>query len=220
MVNSRERRKFRRLMERIAAIAAAQLAERALDLGATQSSPRKSRDLPNKTFYVLVGLATMLGALGYAVEKWYETKATIDLVGDIDQKAPFSIPLDVHNRSTFFSMKSAVIACHIQNEYSDDKRQDLAEKGSQWATPASLPIEPGKSQIFLCDFPDRFLYTGETGETIPLKKATMEIGLSYDTTLLIWQMHRHVEETFMAYRTPAGLHWVKGKWFDPPHEGH
>ena len=212
MANSRERRKFRRLIKRLKATADTEPPEKTTDPVATRSPLRLLAGL-------MVGLATVIVGLGYCVEKWHETIPTIDLVGDLDQKAPFSIPLNAHNRSTFFSMNSAVIACHIQNEYSDDKRQDLVEKGSQWATSAGGPIEPGGSQIYLCNFPDKLSYTGEGGETIPLKKATMEIELSYDT-LLIWQMHRHVEETFRAYRTPAGLHWVKGKWFDPPNEGH
>jgi len=130
----------------------------------------------------------------------------------MDQKAPFSIPLDVRNGSTFFSMKLVAIVCHLSNEYSDDKRQDLVENGSQWAVPRAVSIEPGKSQSFLCDFPDKFRYTGETGETIPLKKARMEVGLSYDTSL-VWQIHRHAKETFTAFRSPNGIHWVKGNLF-------
>jgi hypothetical protein len=159
---------------------------------------------------LIVGLATVIVGLGYCFEKWYETAPTIDLAGDVDQSAPFSIPLDVHNKSTFFSMQLIAIVCHIENEYSDEKTHDLVESGSQWATASDMRVEPGKSSGFLCNFPDKFRYAaGESGAIIPLKKATMKVGLSYDT-FVVWRIHRHTEETFTAFRTPNGIHWVKG----------
>ena len=50
----------------------------------------------------LATVPTIAAAGGYAMEKWNETKATVDFVGEIDQKKPFTVPLSIKNPSLFF----------------------------------------------------------------------------------------------------------------------
>jgi hypothetical protein len=184
--------------------------------------PSIGRQIVRRLAELLLGAAALGSAAaggGYAVEKWHETKAAINLGGEIDQKKPFIIPLLVSNPSTLFTMWGVKILCHVEAQYSDGPTYKATASGNEWAMSGAASIPPRESSNFSCDFPDKFTLTeGATpgGKPIPLASATMTLALQYDTHAFVWTIPQPFTETFTLLNTSTGYRWVKGSWLNSP----
>jgi hypothetical protein len=168
---------------------------------------------------MLVAVATIGPATGYAIEKWNDTVATIDFSGDIDQKKPFSIPLVIKNPSTIFSAHSPTVSCWIEVEYSNASgTSDLLTAIVEPPTSAGMAIPPEQIRNFLCDAPDKFKTTeGDKpgGPIVPIKQAELLVEATYETWLPWTKSHRVVVR-FVMLQTSAGYRWIKGEWAGSP----
>jgi hypothetical protein len=191
--------------------------------GPPQSPPPRStgRRIARLLAEVLVGLAALGSAAaggGYVVERWHETKATIDVGKGTDQKRPFIVPLVVNNPSSIFTMWKVTILCHVDAIYSSGTKYRFSESGTEWGN-GSGSIEPRRSANFSCDFPNKFDIhegTDPNGPVVPLTSATMTLHLQYETHILLWAIPQQMAETFTLLNTSTGYLWITGSWLNSP----
>lgn len=156
----------------------------------------------------LVGAATVIPAVVRAFEIWNESIATIDM-GAIDQKKPFSAPLDINDPSSVFDMHSPAVACHFSAVYSGG--MVIPSGGTLSWHPLGADISNKSPAIFFCDVVDRFKYTGENGQQLTLQSATISVSVRYETWLGPFTFKREPPPTiFTAINTSSGYTWVKG----------
>ena len=156
----------------------------------------------------LVGAGTIVPATGYVVEKWHETIATIDM-GSVDQKKPFSAPLEIKNPSALFDMHNVGIACRFKAAYKQ-KGLFIPDGGTiGWHGPNF--ISAGQSAVFFCNIVDGFTMTDDvTGEIATIDTATMVVGVMYETWIPWAVSRRTPDTTFTLLNTASGYQWVKG----------
>jgi hypothetical protein len=162
---------------------------------------------------VLAAIATIVGATGYALEKWQDTTATIDFSGDIDQKKPFTIPLIVKNPSSIFAIHMPRISCSVEAEYGGGDKTNFLAAAAQPPI-GGMKIAPTETQNYFCNMPDKFTFTEDVshgGAIIPIKQADMVVAFDYETWLP-WPIRRRVTTRFVMLPTTSGFRWIKGKW--------
>jgi hypothetical protein len=165
------------------------------------------------TVAVIAGIATTAAGGGYALERWQDTKATIDFSGDIDQKKPFSITLVIKNPSTIFSMHVPYVACWVDLQYVTLNNKSSYIAADRKPLAAGTEILPGTTRNYLCNFPDS-LTVKEGGSPTVLKQADMLVRVQYETWLP-WSIEREAFGRFLLLENSTGFHWIKGEWVGP-----
>lgn len=168
---------------------------------------------------VVLAVSVFLGALatGFplgisALEKWNESIATIDM-GSVDQKKPFSAPLEIKNASTIFEMHSPAWGCSFSAQYFNGTVPQTEESGGTtgWHALATISIAVKGSAILFCNVPDKFKRTMEDGKELTLQSATLTVSTKYVTRLFFWPIERQPQPTtFTLLNTSTGYQWVKG----------
>jgi hypothetical protein len=188
---------------------------------AAMPSPDRPRGLGIviKEHPIVVAVTVLLGTAATAIplsisltERWNETIATIDM-GSVDQKKPFSAPLEIKNASTIFEMHAPAMSCAFSTVYADGTVPSLTQNGGTtgWHALPTVSVPVKSSVIFFCDLPDKFKYTTESGNELTLQSATMTISTKYKTWLFFWPLERQPQPTtFTLLNTSSGYQWVKG----------
>ena len=172
--------------------------------------PRQFRVLGTKILTAIAALATIVAGGGYAVQKWHETIAAIDLSGDVDQQKPFTFPFNIKNQSSFFDIHGAKVACKFFARYNDGGSGDVISNGGTYGIHGTPLIAAGETSVFFCDFLDKFTMTNnDTGKIMPLKSAEMTVDVDYEIWLP-WTVSRRVAAIFTLLNTSKGYRWMKG----------
>jgi hypothetical protein len=173
-----------------------------------ESKPRRSLlGLASAIIGVLAAVAGIVAGTGYAIEKWHETLAVVDM-GEVDQQKPFSAPLQIKNPSAIFDMHSPSITCRFSAEYTNGV---FLPEGGTVGRHGIPKIAAAESGVFFCDMPDKFTITDNaTGKINTLVSATMVIIVNYETRVP-WSVSQQTPPTtFTLLNTSNGYRWVKG----------
>jgi hypothetical protein len=173
-----------------------------------EPKPRRSLlGLASAIIGVLAAVAGIVAGTGYAIEKWHETLAVVDM-GEVDQQKPFSAPVQIKNPSAIFDMHSPSITCRFSAEYTNGV---FLPEGGTVGRHGIPKITAGESGVFFCDMPDKFTITDNaTGKINTLISATMVIIVNYETWVP-WSVSQQTPPTtFTLLNTSNGYRWVKG----------
>ena len=173
-----------------------------------EPKPRRSLlGLASAIIVVLGAAAAIVAGTGYAIEKWHETVAVVDM-GEVDQQKPFSAPLQIKNPSPIFDMHSPSITCRFSAEYTN---RVFIPEGGTIGRHGIPKIAAGETSVFFCDMPDKFTITDNaTGKVDTLVSATMVIIVNYDTWVP-WAVPQQTPPTTITlFNTSNGYRWVKG----------
>ena len=144
-----------------------------------EPKPRRSLlGLASAIIRVLAAVAEIDAGTGYAIEKWHETLAVVDM-GEVDQQKPFSAPLQIKDPSAIFDMHSPRIMCRFSAEYTNGI---FLPEGGTLGRHGIPKIAASEAGVFFCDMPDKFTITDNaTGKINTLVSATMVIIVNYET---------------------------------------
>lgn len=172
-----------------------------------------------KIFGVLVGIATILPAFGYALEKWEETIPIIDFASEVDQKAPFTTPLVIKNQSQIFAALGPEIRCLTILQYGPPQGPGLIayawdpppahgpRPNPVWASLGVSEISPGKAANYACNRAGKIYVVDHDGDPMVMA-ASMRAYFRFHTAM--WPWERTTTEDFTSFRTREGYRWAKG----------